>query len=87
MNQKPILLSPTPLTDEQLAIIDLLNEALEQTRAGNITSIGIVACMKGGYASVMAGRQPGDLNLACDDLKWKIREATAGGRSSIVRAR
>ena len=75
---KPILLSATPLTEAQMACVDLLAEALEQARAGNINSVGIVVCMKGGYASVMAGTQAADLNLGCDSLKKKILNVVDG---------
>lgn len=81
---KPILLSASPLTEAQLACIDLLSEALEQARAGEVTSIGIILCMKGGYASVMAGTQAADLNLGCDDLKDKILEATSRSKRKRV---
>lgn len=81
---KPILLSSTPLSEAQLACIDLLSEALEQARAGEVTSIGIILCMKGGYASVMAGTQAADLNLGCDDLKDKILEATSRSKRKRV---
>ncbi len=81
---KPILLSSTPLTESQLACCDLLSEALEQARAGQVTSIGIILCMKGGYASVMAGTQAADLNLGCDDLKDKILDATSRSKRKRV---
>jgi hypothetical protein len=84
--QKPILLSPTPLTEAQMACVDLLSEALEQARAGIITSVGIIVCMKGGYASVMAGTQAADLNIGCDSLKKKILNAVDGdGRPKFMR--
>ena len=81
---KQILLSSMPLTEAQLACVDLLSEALEQARAGQITSIGIIVCMKGGYASVMAGTQAADLNLGCDDLKDKILDATSRSKRKRV---
>jgi hypothetical protein len=81
------------LTETQSACCALLREALAEAERGNISSIGIVVCMKGGFASVMAGMQAGDLNLGCDELKAKILEAVRGGnvakpkQSPIVRAR
>jgi hypothetical protein len=91
MNNTPLPLS-TDFTVEQMACIDLIKETLAQALEGNISSIGIVACMPGGYASVMAGSRPGDLSLGCFDLQLKIREATQEGPktkavSRIVRAR
>jgi len=75
-----------------VAIVDLIKEALAQALEGNVKTIGIVACLEGGFASVMAGRHAADLNLACDDLKYKIHAAVTGGtierqsrRSSILK--
>jgi hypothetical protein len=89
----PKIISPKPaLTEDQIAIVDLLKETLAQALEGNFSTIGIVACMEGGFASVMSGRQAADLNLACDDLKYKIHAAVTSGtaerttrRSSIMR--
>lgn len=73
------------LTDDQQAVIDALTEALDEAMAGNIDAVGIVVCMKGGYASAMAGKRAGDLMLGAFDLQCKIREATAGrGDSSRI---
>jgi hypothetical protein len=62
------------LSEDQIAVIELCKETLAQALAGEITSVGIVACMKGGYAHVMAGRQAADLNMGCDSLKLAILE-------------
>lgn len=72
-----------PLNEDQIAVVDVLKEALAQALEGHITSVGIVACMKTGYATEVAGRQAADLNLGCDSLKKRILEATeyAGARS------
>jgi len=67
------------LTEDQIAIIDLLKEALAQALEGNIKTIGVIACMEEGFATVMAGRDAGSLNLACDDLKYKIHAAVTQG--------
>lgn len=87
---KPKIIGQKP-DEDQAAIIDLLKEALAQALEGNIKTVGIVACMEGGFATVMAGRQAADLNLACDDLKYKIHAAVTRGsderqtrRSSIL---
>lgn len=82
----------TPLSEDQTAIVDLLKEALAQALEGNIKTVGVVACLDGGFATVMAGRQAADLNLGCDELKRKILEAVTEGseekqsrRSAIFR--
>jgi len=84
----------TPLSDDQVAIIDMLKETLAQALEGNFTTIGIVVCLKEGFASVMAGHDAGSLNLACDDLKYKIHDAVTGAtaertsrRSSLLMTR
>jgi hypothetical protein len=79
-------------TPEQLAVIDLIKETLAQALEGNIDCVAIVACMPGGYASVMSGNRPGDLMLGAFDLQCKVREATqdspkTASVSRIVRAR
>ena len=73
MTNKPILLGLPSLSESQQACVDLLRETLNEAEAGNIHTIGIVVCMKTGYATVMAGAAAGDLNLGCDSLKNKIR--------------
>lgn len=81
-----------PMDKDQAAIVDLIKETLAQALEGNFTTIGIVVCMKDGFASVMSGRDAGSLNLACDDLKYKIHAAVTEGteerqsrRSSILK--
>lgn len=85
----PIIMPGLPtLSESQQACVDLLRESLEQAEAGNIYTIGIIACMETGYASVMAGSRASDLNFGCDSLKRKILDAVEGGnvkRPSIVR--
>src|SRR5690242_11999052 len=68
-----------PLNEDQVAIVDILKETLAQALEGNFTTIGIVVCMEQGFASVMSGRDAGSLNLACDDLKYKIHAAVTEG--------
>ena len=67
------------LNEDQIAIVEMLKETLAQALEGNFTTIGIVVCMKEGFASVMSGRDAGSLNLACDDLKFKILKAVTEG--------
>lgn len=81
-----IMLNAKPLSEAQQACVDLLVEAVEEARAGKIYSVGIVACMKTGYAVVMAGPHAADLNLGCDSLKKKILDAVEeGNRKTEVR--
>lgn len=75
----PIILSAKPLSEAQQACVDLLEEALQQANGGHIYSVGIIVCMKTGYATVMAGPHAADLNLGCDSLKKKILEAVEEG--------
>lgn len=92
MNSTAIL-GKRDLSESQVACIDLLKEALAEALEGKVYGVGIALCMDGGWATVMAGTRPGDLNLACDDLKRKILGAvTEGGKprakpSNILRAR
>ena len=64
-----------PLTEDQKAVIDICKETLAQALEGDITSIAVVACMKTGYGSVMAGRQASDLYMGCGSLQRKILDA------------
>lgn len=87
----PIIARPQ-LSEMQVACIDLLKEALAEALEGKVFGVGIALCMDGGWATVMAGTRPGDLNLACDDLKRKILNAVTEGerpkvKSNIMRAR
>lgn len=64
-----------PMPEDQAIIIDLLKETLAEALEGKIKTIGIIACFDDGFGSVMAGKQAGALNLACDELKSKILAA------------
>ena len=80
---KPFVLKP--LSEAQQACVDLLEETLIEAKKGAIETIGIIACLKSGYASVMAGSNASSLNLGCDSMKKKILDAVEGPRSSIIR--
>lgn len=84
-NDSKIIGAEGKLTQDQVAVIDLLKEALAQALAGNVTSIGIVACMAKGYATVMAGRQASDLNMGCDSLKKKILDRVEAAGEDTMR--
>ena len=60
------------LSEDQLAVIEICKETLAQALEGNISSIGIVACMPKGYATIVAGRQASDLHMGCSSLQNKI---------------
>lgn len=76
MNSKPHLIGLTPkLSEDQKAVIEIAKETLAQALDGQISSIGIVACMKTGYATVMAGRQAADLFMGAGSLQRKILDA------------
>ena len=73
---KSILLPNTVnLTDAQADCVEKLEEALEQARDGNVNSVGIVLCMRKGYASVVGGTDAAELNLGLDSLKRKILDS------------
>lgn len=91
-NMNGPLIVQAPLNEDQQACIDLLEQSLEVARRGDISSIAIIVCMKGGYSHVMAGAQAAELNLGCDSVKADIldRVKTApktAAVSRIVRAR
>lgn len=71
---KPILLSPTPLNEDQLDCLGKLEECLEEAKKGNIYTVGIVVCLKNGFATTIGGSDAGSLNLGCDALKQRILE-------------
>ena len=71
----------TPLNEDQVGIVDALKEALALALEGKIRTVGILVCFEEGFASGMAGRDAGALNLAADDLKYKIHKAVTEGSS------
>lgn len=82
----------TPLNEDQKAVVELLMQALEQAEKGNIDAVGVICCMKNGFASVMAGRRAGDLYMAAGEMQDRIlKEVTSGnvatrkGRSPIIK--
>ena len=85
-NPTIIHVDPPSLTEDQQQCIHVLKEALEQAEAGNIDTIGVIACMKGGYASVMGGSRAGDLALGALDLQQQILDATRGAKMARMQA-
>ena len=91
MNNKPTILAPhLGLTEIQKECVEVLRQAFELAQEGKVHSVAVIACMEGGYAAVMGGKSPSDLNLGCDDLKDQILQGvheSARRRSAIIRAR
>lgn len=66
------------LDADQQQVVALLQETLDQALAGSITSVGLIVCMKNGYATMLAGRQAADINLGCDSLKKRVLDTVEG---------
>jgi hypothetical protein len=73
-SDNPILLNPVPMSDDQKDCIDKLEQCLEQATLGNVLTIGIIVCMRTGFATTIGGTDAGSLNLGCDALKARILE-------------
>lgn len=69
---KIIIPNLVPLTEHQQACVDLLEEILDAAKAGTIHTVGVIACMKNGFASAFAGPSASELNMGIDDLKWRV---------------
>lgn len=92
-SDSPILLNPVPMSDDQKDCIDKLEQCLEQARLGNVFTIGIIVCMRTGFATTIGGTDAGSLNLGCDALKLRILQNVTdegvkprGGAVSIIKA-
>ena len=89
----PKLITPNqPLSDDQIAIVEMIKELLALCLEGKISTVGIVGCREDGFFTAMRGRQAADLNLACDELKKRILDEVLDGtaerntrRSAILR--
>lgn len=55
-----------------LACIDLLMQVLTDAKAGNVTSVAIVACGPSDFGANMAGPNAPAMNMGLDVLKAKI---------------
>lgn len=66
------ILIDAPLSPVQEDIVDKLRQALEQAEKGNVFALGLVLCLRSGYATVIGGSAAAELNLGCDSLKAKI---------------
>lgn len=65
---------PALLNAAQQDCLDKLEEVLEQCRKGKVYTVGIVVCMKSGFATTIGGTDAGSLNLGLDALKARILE-------------
>lgn len=77
----------TPRTEAQQACVDLLQETLTEALAGRINSVAIIAVMKTGYATVLAGTDAADINLGADLLKRRVLETLETDRRSTPQSR
>ena len=68
------------LSAAQLDCVEKLKEAVVQAEKGNVYAIGLVACMKTGYATVVGGTSAAELNLGLDSLKRSILDGVERGR-------
>jgi hypothetical protein len=57
------------------ACISLLEQVLADAKAGNITTVGIVACGPADFGAQIAGPDARSVNLGLDVLKHKILSA------------
>jgi hypothetical protein len=74
------------LDQYQKDCVHVLQEALEQAEAGNISSIALVAVMKGrGTAVNMAGLQAADLYFGAGRVMSNIQDALKTQNSGIIR--
>jgi hypothetical protein len=60
------------MNPSNLACIALLQQVLDDAKAGNITSVAIVACGPSDFGANMAGPNAPAMNLGLDVLKGKI---------------
>ena len=60
------------LNPASLACIELLMKVLEDAKAGNVTSVAIVACGPSDFGANMAGPNAPAMNMGLDVLKAKI---------------
>jgi hypothetical protein len=68
----PHSIDKTDLDAGSLACISLLTQVLDDAKAGNVTSVAVVACGKSDFGANIAGPNAPALNLGIDVLKAKI---------------
>ena len=72
---KPDIIDSTQdaaLNPASLACIDLLMQVLSDAKAGNVTSVAVVACGPNDFGANMAGPNAPAMNMGLDVLKAKI---------------
>ncbi len=74
------------LSSDQIQIVDVLKETLAMALEGKINTLGIVACLEDGPATLVGGRNAAALNIGIDHLKHKILMATfEAGEDTVQR--
>lgn len=61
-----------PLNESTQACIELLEQVLSDARAGNITTVGVVACGSSDFGAQIAGPDARSVYLGCGVLQTKI---------------
>lgn len=88
------------MNDSSEACISLLEQILADAKAGNITTVGVVACGPGDFGAQIAGPDARSVYLGCGVLQNKIITAVTqpavdmrpnimrpdGGGAKIIRA-
>lgn len=82
-------LQQAPIDPAAQACVQLLESVLQSARNGEIHSVCVVACGKGGFGASFAGPDASNLNMGLDSAKKAILEAVTAPqkRSPIIRAR
>lgn len=89
--KKPILINPngaavSTLSPAQKECIQLLEDALDSARKGEVWSCVLVACGPSDFGTAMAGSDAPRLNLGLDVAKDLIKgRVTGGGRDTVLR--
>lgn len=80
---------PAVLDESSQACVELLEQVLADAMAGNINTVGIVACGKGDFGAQIAGPDARSVYLGCGVLQNKIISAVTHPvvdmRSNIMR--
>ena len=63
------------MTEASEACVALLEQVLADAKAGNITTVGVIACGPGDFGAQIAGPDARSVNLGLDVLKHKILSA------------
>lgn len=77
------------MNESSEACVQLLEQILADAKAGNITTVGVVACGPSDFGAQIAGPDARSVNLGLDVLKQKIISAVtqpaADMRPNIMR--